>query len=245
MDPYLIYGVVRPERAQISLEFGLTFHHLATQRNADAKVSIILNQVAVWVFTEDDWNVSDLRNVVLGLLRNQLSIIGYIKGYAYEIELTRIVSLGRGVDYVYGVEIPCIAARNQTLNLEDEFQRIRELQIGSHGIYLHRAFCDLNSAMRDADDTGFYCYRAIESLRNHCSAVRGISGPDKSTHWVKFREVSDCDEPTLRKLKLAADPVRHGHPMIQNDVDRVSLFLETWKVVDSYLNNIQTTFPAT
>jgi hypothetical protein len=66
MDPYLIYGVVRPERAQISLEFGLTFHHLATQRNADAKVSIILNQVAVWVFTEDDWNVSDLRNVVLG-----------------------------------------------------------------------------------------------------------------------------------------------------------------------------------
>ena len=49
MEPYLFHGVVLPERAQISLHFELEFSHVASGVRGVAKVSIVLNQVAVWV----------------------------------------------------------------------------------------------------------------------------------------------------------------------------------------------------
>ena len=89
--------------------------------------------------------------------------------------------------------------------------------------------------MKHADDTGFYCYRAIESLRHHCAAVHGLSGADKSTQWKKFREVSLCTEEALRAIKMFADPLRHGEPSGVNAEDRTNLFTSTWDIVDGYL----------
>ena len=93
--------------------------------------------------------------------------------------------------------------------------------------------------MKHADDTGFYCYRAIESLRHHCAAVHGLAAADKPIQWGKFREVSGCDEQTLRAIKVAADPLRHGEAVVAVDADRVRLFASTWDVVGRYLNSVQ------
>jgi hypothetical protein len=92
--------------------------------------------------------------------------------------------------------------------------------------------------MKHADDTGFYCYRAIESLRHHCAAVNGLSDADKSDQWEKFREVSGCSEETLRAIKAAADPLRHGEVSGIDSEDRAKLFTSTWDVVDRYPNSV-------
>jgi hypothetical protein len=34
--------------------------------------------------------------------------------------------------------------------------------------------------MKHANDTGFYCYRAIESLRKHCAVLHGLSADEKN-----------------------------------------------------------------
>jgi hypothetical protein len=178
---------------------------------------------------------SDLRNTVTYIVQGHLALVGYLKGFVYDLEITRVVNPGRGVNHVYGIDIPCIAERNKSLDLEASFLKLRDKMTGPHGVFVHRCLNDLMSAMRNAEDTGFYCYRAIESLRHHCTALYGLSNTKKE-QWKKLQEVSGCDEATFRAIKIAADPLRHGEPSGATDAERATLFARTWNIVDGYLN---------
>lgn len=237
MEPYLFHGVVLPERAQLTLQFSIGFKHVVSEVDAEARVSILLNQVAVWVTSAHDWDLFDLRNVVKNIVQGHLAMIGYLKGYAYEFEISRVLHIARGIDHVFGIDIPCIAKRNETIDLDAALLSLREKTIGPHGLLVNRCLSDLASAMKHADDTGFYCYRAIESLRHHCAATFSLSEADKTKQWEKFREVAKCDEAKIRLIKSAADPVRHGNIYGVTSTDRAGLFVNTWDIVDGYLNN--------
>lgn len=238
MEPYLFHGIVLPERAQLSLQFALEFTHVASGSIGVAKVSIILNQVAVWVESEHDWDIFDLRNVVKNILQSHLAMVGYLKGYAYDFEATRVLNQSRGIDYVFGIDIPCLAERGKSVELQEALPKLRGKTIGPNGVFLNRCFSDLASSMKHADDTGFYCYRALESLRHHCAAAHGLSKAEKSQQWKRFREVAGCDEQTLRSIKAAADPLRHGEAHGVDSDGRAELFASTWDVVDKYLDNV-------
>jgi hypothetical protein len=238
MESYLLHGVVLPERAQMSLQFALKFSHVASAVNADAKVSIVLNQAAVWVDSESQWDIFDLRNVVKNIVQGYLDMVGYLKGYAYQIEIVRVLNRSRRIDYVFGIDVPCVAERGKLVDLQDALPRLREKTVGPNGVFLRRCFSDLVSSMRNADDRGFYCYRAIESLRHHCAAVHGLSAAEKSKQWEKFREVSGCDEQTLRLIEAAADPLRHGDVSGSTSDDLAKLLMSTWNIVAGYLNGV-------
>ncbi|WP_161864829.1 hypothetical protein [Pseudomonas yangonensis] len=239
MEPYLFSGIVIPERAQLSLQITLGFTHVASGVSGTARVSIILNQIAVWVESEHEWDIFDLRNVVKNIIQNDLAMVGYVKGYAYDFEITRVLNKSRGIDYVFGIDIPCITDRGDMIDVQDALVTLRNKTIGPNGILLNRCFSDLVSAMKHADDTGFYCYRAIESLRHHCAAVHNLSTSDKRTQWAKLREVSGSDEQTIRAIKAAADPLRHGEPTSADSESRALLLTSTWNVVDRYLKYVQ------
>lgn len=117
MEPYLFQGVVLPERAQLSLQFTLVYSHITSGIAGAAKVNIILNQVAVWIESEHEWDIFDLRNVVKNIVQSHLDMVGYIKGYAYDFELTRVLNQYRNIDYVFGIDIPCLADRCKTIKL--------------------------------------------------------------------------------------------------------------------------------
>jgi len=238
MEPYLFHGVVLPERAQLSLQFALEFTHIASGSIGVAKVSIVLNQVAVWVESEHHWDVFDLRNVVKNIVQSHLAMVGYLKGYAYDFEVTRVLNQSRGIDRVFGIDIPCLAERGKSVELQEALPKLRDKTIGPNGVFLNRCFSDLAFSIKHADDTGFYCYRAIESLRHHCAAVHGLSKAEKSRQWEKFREVAGCDEQTLLSIKAAADPLRHGEASGARSEDREKLFASTWDVVDGYLDSV-------
>ncbi|MBK5051424.1 hypothetical protein [Paraburkholderia domus] len=238
MEPYLFYGVVLPERAQLSLQFTLGFSHLVSGVKGEAKVSILFNQVAVRVESEHDWDIFDLRNVVKNIVQNHLAMVGYLMGYAYELEITRVLNQGREIDWVFGIDIPCLTERSEGINLQESLMKLRDKTIGTNGVFLNRCFADLVSSMKHADDTGFYCYRAIESLRHHCAAVHGLTDAGKPKQWEKFREVSGCTEETLRSIKSAADPLRHGEASGGTSEGRAKLLTDTWDVVDGYLNGV-------
>ncbi|XLX39468.1 hypothetical protein ACK25U_17150 [Ectopseudomonas mendocina] len=237
MEPYFFSGVVMPERAQLSLQITLGFTHVASGISGTAKISIVLNQIAVWIESEHDWDIFDLRNIVKNIIQNHLAMVGYLKGYAYDFEITRVLNQSREIDYVFGIDIPCIASRNDIIDLQDTLLKLREKTIGPNGMLLNRCFSDLVSAMKHADDTGFYCYRAIESLRHHCAAVHSLPADNKSTQWAKLREVSGSDEQTIRAIKAAADPLRHGETHTADSENRASLLTSTWNIVDGYLKN--------
>jgi hypothetical protein len=237
MEPYFFSGVVIPERAQLSLQATLGFSHGASGVNSTARISIVLNQIAVWIESEYDWDIYDLRNVVKNIIQNHLAMVGYLKGYAYDFEITRVLHQSHNIDYVFGIDIPCLAERSNAVDLQDALPKLREKTFGLNGILLNRCFSDLISAMKHADDTGFYCYRAIESLRHHCAAVHGLSADNKHKQWAKFREVSGIGEETIRAIKAAADPLRHGEAQSVDSETRAALFMDTWGIVDGYLRN--------
>jgi hypothetical protein len=239
MDPYLFEGVVHPERAQITLQlppFG--FRHITSGTEAVAYVSIVLNQIALWVETASEWDILDLRNVAKGILQNELAIVGYLKGYAYEVEIRRVLNRSLSVDHVFGIDIPCLAERNKTINLAEEVEKIRAKTGGETGIYLHRCFADLVAAMKAPDDTGFYCYRAIEALRQYCIVRYNLDSEKKSEQWRKVREIAGCEKQILHDIKSAADPVRHGAIVPVTSADRETLFIKTWDVVDGFIKNV-------
>ncbi|MBN9562756.1 MAG: hypothetical protein J0H14_18825 [Alphaproteobacteria bacterium] len=237
MEPYIFQGIVLPERAQLSLQFALDFSHLGSGNRGQAKVSIILNQVVVWIYSKYRWDIFDLRNIVKNIVHNELAMVGYLKGYAYDLEITRVTNQSREIDYVFGIDVSCLAERGMSIDLEREMPKLREKFSGENGVLLQRCFGDLVSSMKHADDTGLYCYRAIESLRHHCALLHGLSDASKAEQWQKFREISGCDEQTLRNIKIAADPLRHGEVSYTDSAGRTKLLSSTWAVVDGYLKS--------
>jgi len=236
LEPYLFIGAVLPERTLVSFDYVVKFSHLTTNATGVATISIVLSKIAVWVESEYQWDIFDLRNLVKNLVQSQLNMLGFLKGYSYDIEITRVINRQREINYVYGIEIPCLEERGKSINLNDEMEKLRDRHHGPNGILVTRCLNDLSSAMKHADDTGFYCYRAIESLRHHCATVSGLTSADKKIQWMKFREVAECDEETLRFIKTAADPLRHGTVSAITSDERAELFMKTWDIVGSYLH---------
>ena len=239
LEPYLFYGIVLPERAQLSLGFEVSFSHLTSGFPGKAKVSIILNQIVVLVETDREWNILDLRNVVKTLLQNYLAMVGYLKGCAYDLEITRVLNQNKNVDHVFGIDIPCIEERNRSIDIQQALSELRDKTRGENGILINRCLNDLIASMSHADDTGFYCYRAIESLRHHCAAVHKLSGTDKKQQWKKFTEISGYDQDAILPIKEVADPLRHGEASKMTSEQRANLFKLTWDIVDAYLKNAQ------
>lgn len=238
MDAYLFAGIILPERAQLSLQSARRFVHLSSGITGGVRVSILNNQLAVWVESDHDWDVFDLRNMVKTWVQNQLAIVGFVLGYAYEIEISRVLHQKKSIDYVFGIDIPCLASRSENLDVAAELERFERKCFGPNGVFLHRCFTDLSFAMKHADDTGFYCYRALESLVQHCMVLTEISKSNKKLGWEKFRQISASDEELVYSIKSAADPLRHGEVTLTTNNDRVALLVNTWDIVTRYFDSL-------
>ncbi|MEJ1165556.1 hypothetical protein V9K97_17745 [Variovorax sp. CCNWLW186] len=236
--PYLFTGVVLPERATFSLPtFVMRFSHLVSGVAAEATVSIVLNQISVRIDSAHDWDIFDLRNVVKTIIQAQLSLVGYLKGYAYDFAVTRVMNQRREIDYVFGIDVPCISGPRGATVLETAILELRGKTLGREGVFIQRCLADLVSALKNADDTGFYCYRAIETLRHHCAAVHGMTDAGKAEQWARFREISGVSEEVLREVKAAADPLRHGDTFPVG-ADSARVLTITWHAVDAYLATV-------
>jgi hypothetical protein len=240
MEPYLFSGIVLPERALLNFTFGLRFQHLESGVEADARVSIIWNQVAVWVHTDREWDIYDLRNVVINIVHHQLCMVGFLLGRAYEFSITRVVNLSHGIDYVFGIDTPCVARNPDEIDLPRELQELRDKSVGQSGIYLNRCFSDLVSALKHFDDTAFYCYRAIESLRHHVAVTHNATDKEKAQQWQLFRSFAGVEETAIKKIKVQADGPRHGNPTSPSANDRGKLLQTTWDIVRAYVDKLQT-----
>ncbi|WP_166656127.1 hypothetical protein [Paraburkholderia sp. BL10I2N1] len=173
MYRYFLDGMVHPERAQIpDRRISAKFRHAASGVDAKADVRILLNQVAVWVETEVEWNALDLRNVVKYLVQLEMDLVGYVLGHTYDVEIRRAICPEVGVDVVFGIDVPCISELHRAVGLDGRIATMRPKLQGESGVLIHRCLRDLIPAMKEPDDVAFHCYRAIESLRQHCIATR-------------------------------------------------------------------------
>ncbi|NQT71302.1 MAG: hypothetical protein HQ553_00860 [Chloroflexi bacterium] len=236
MKRYYLSGTVHPERAQISIAD--IENELLGQDDtpyAKLKFNIYNNQItAVIDCHNDNEDIHTIRNRVKAAVQIMTDTVGFIKGHAYDVEITKIFDEQAQFVWVYGVSIPIIEERNKGRQFSEAFE-VYPLCSGMDGLYLRRCLGDINMAIKHADDTAFYCFRAIESLKQYIAFKQNLEGKDRSK-WQALVNAIGGKEEDLDNLKCLAFPARHGIPRSISDTERKELFLTTWDIVERFID---------
>jgi hypothetical protein len=229
-------GVVLPERATLNVS-DLRSRIAGSDGSvyADLILNIWRNQITVLVDSEEP-NVFTLRNLVRSEVEFVTSLAGFLMGYGYDVEITKAFEEGLGFTRVFGVEVPALESRAKGRDFNALVNSILPLCFGPEAIFLRRCLIDLSFAMKRPDDTGFYCYRALESLRQSF----GHDLPD-AEQWTAMAKAVGSSKESMEPLRTHAFPARHGIPRPLDDETRQGLFSFTWGIVESYIDHKLTT----
>jgi len=241
MPQYILKGIVHPERTPISIGPIKPFKmiHLYSNKEIEIELNIVLNHITIWINVDEEWNIYDLRNTGRNFANIVCSILSFIHGYYYEIEIIQILSKEKNIDVVFGIDTPCISERPSKKEISKNFTNILNTTSGKHGIYFTRCYKDLNLALKDTEDTAFYCFRAIESLKQYCAEHFDIT--NEKDQWKKVSEISGYDQEYIAKIKTNANALRHGDYAISDEKDRIEFLTRTWNVVEKFITNLDST----
>jgi hypothetical protein len=222
---------VHPERAPISFSgIASQIQGLDGKAIAGIKLNIFQNQITVAVESEEK-DIFTLRNWIKSEVEFVTNIAGFLMGYGYDVEITKSHTEDLSMTQVFGIDIPVLAERAQMRDFNNSINSIFPLCYGVEAIFLRRALADLSSAIKHADDTAFYCFRAIESLRQSF----GADLPD-ADQWKAMSEAVGSSKEEMEPLRSHAFPARHGIPKPLTDKDRQQFFLYTWNIVEKYID---------
>ncbi|MFG1189989.1 hypothetical protein [Xanthobacter flavus] len=236
---YHFVGVVLPERAQLTCDFALKFSHLSSGRLGEAKVKIILNKIVASIRVDEEWDIFDLRNVVRNIVLNYTLMIGYIRGYCYNIEITRVFVDDFSVDYVFGIDSGDLSKGREEVNIEEKIDFLKKITSLDSGSYILRCLSDLVSSIERVDDAAFYCYRAIEALSRHCAFMNNIEQRNAVARWGLFRQLSCTDKDDIYRIKERSDPIRHGDMHRGEDMHPHEIRTMSWSIVDRYFDYLE------
>jgi len=237
MATYVFTGRVMPERANVNVS-AFQVQLLATDAgvSGNAIVSIDVSQVSVMLNTETvNVDLHTLKNYMEYIVRNLVDALGYLSGCGYDVEITSVTEPD-GKQTVFGVGILELGETKRERPLE--FPKL--IEVINKSQHLRRALGDLREAIRSSSDTGFFCYRAIECIRQ--SFKREEDGKDDSPSWERLRDALCIDRSWINYLIKFAKPQRHGETPYMSGKDRDSAMQHAWKVVDRFCVYVQRGF---
>lgn len=230
---YPFFGVVHPERAIVSiLQLRMDIAAPSANLTGHLSVTVALSQITA-VFKTDTPidNPFTLKNYIEDFIRAIIDALGYAKGCGYDVEIIQMVDDVGNQPLVFGVGIPILAVSDEKSG--QVFSDIVQLYVDERGTNLQRCLADLREAIRSPKDTGFFCYRAIESLRDYFTGAKHLSTDRQS--WEILRDELGIERQDIDYIKRFADPLRHGSTKSMNDSERAQILRITWTVVDKYI----------
>jgi hypothetical protein len=242
MKRYYFSGVIHPERAPLTVqELGFELAKLDGSFFATVRFSILCNQITCIVECDsEDEDVFSLRNLVKSNIETIISLLGFMKGYAYDIEITKVFDEGcSSCNLVFGIDLTAVEGIYSNINndaekLNEAINAIYPLCLTLEGTYLTRCLNDLRMSMRYLDDSAFYCFRAIETIKQYFGY---ITGAEKDVEqWLAMKNVIGGEKEDLDFVRKLAFPARHGAPTIITDEDRGKIFTITWSIVERFIN---------
>ncbi|WP_312217269.1 hypothetical protein [Pantoea vagans] len=234
---YTFVGVVLPERAQLSYNFNLKMG-LSGGGEGSFRCSIVNNQVLAIMTLSEEVDIFTLRNIAHYNIQSNLSLLRYYSGIFYDVKIDRIYNEDLTVDYVYGVANEDIQRFWGNIDISEMIYQFRPKTTGTAGVLFNRALNGLMNALRSADDAVFFCYRAIESLRNHNSVLYSITNKKDLHHWESFKSNSGCTRQEIDEVKRYADDLRHGKPVAITADEVKHILFTTWGIVRKYLGSL-------
>lgn len=210
MPTYILFGVVHPQRAVLEFSrVGMEFSHPPARLNGTATISIHKNQIVVSVVTaEPTTDFYTLRNVIGAFISILTDCAALRSVVAYEVELISVHDVAANSTLVFGADVPGLsigANELRSLDLNPPFIVASKLPLFANAIG------DFRQAIRQAGQTGFLCYRAVESLLHNIGEVESIG--DKKQAIQKLEEILNVDSVCIERLRSLGGPGRHGLPV--------------------------------
>lgn len=229
---YIFNGRVLPERAYVSLpERPFDVSNKEGKFRFAMKVSISCAQISAKVeLLEGNPDIFTLKNTVDEVIGGYVDAFGYLIGCGYEVEIISATPEdATTIPTVFGVNIPVLEdmKSERPLPLEDVVNNM------NNSPFLLYALGDLRESIR-SPYAGFFCYRAIESVRQEF--VRPEDNQNRNPSWEKLRNALRIDEDSLIKFgKDYSNAQRHGYPQYMSSEERAKVFRYTWRVADRFI----------
>jgi hypothetical protein len=174
--------------------------------------------------------VNEVRSVVGGLV----DVLGFELAIPLRFEATHAIKDGGETVYFIQQGWPELraleAAQDETWVPEIRLGPLVSATVGTP--LLRWAIADSQRAIEAPDDTAFYCYRAIESLR-HLFLDGDDEGAVRSRSWERLRDELGLTRDELDSVKEFADKRRHGGHSVLTEDDRRLCLLTTRRAIRS------------
>ncbi len=232
---YIFFGRVLPERANVNISsLNFEWKNIEGEVIGELNTSILVSQINAQItLKQRPDELITLKNGIEEAMRVQLDLLGYTNSCGYDLEIIQVTDLLGNIE-VFGANID---DTNQfPLKRPMKFNEIIPLFSTEKGDYLRLSLSDLREAIRNPKDSGFFCYRSIECLRQYFvdhKVTNNIEKDKKS--WIIFRDELNIEKDDILFIKEFADPVRHGGKKPYSADDGKKMFEITWKVIDNYI----------
>jgi hypothetical protein len=108
--------------------------------------------------------------------------------------------------------------------------------------FARHALADLRAALEYPDDTAFYAYRAIETVRQSFLAGDTDTDASRKKSWQALRDTLNVDRESLDQARALATPRRHGEAgtLWLSEVQRLQVLTLARVVVRSFIAQLST-----
>ena len=195
---YIFFGRVLPERANVNISsLNFEWKNIEGEVIGELNTSILVSQINAQItLKQRPDELITLKNGIEEAMRVQLDLLGYTNSCGYDLEIIQVTDLLGNIE-VFGANID---DTNQfPLKRPKKFNEIIPLFSTEKGDYLRLSLSDLREAIRNPKDSGFFCYRSIECLRQYFvdhKVTNNIEKDKKS--WIIFRDELNIDYPKIR-----------------------------------------------
>ncbi len=243
----VVNGRVIPERTWVTLEPAPYRFEIEWDKQSFYALVVISNaQVVVSLLSEKPITINNtLHNRVTTFVRMLIDTYGYVEGRGLDFEITSIIDPESGKYMVPSVQIDSLHSSKS--ERECNFDTLFKLLFSdgltqSNQTQCRRALADLREAILSSDDTGLYCYRAVESIRQ--CYIDPKDGGNDSLSWERMRDFLRIARPWLDEMrKNYRNPLAHGKEVEMSGEEREQAMQRVWKVIDRFfvsaMNNFQ------
>lgn len=234
---HLVTGRITPERRSFGHN-GLRLYVKDSQKEVD--ICVLLGVVDNQLVANVTGHIGGQSNVYLKDLVTQaelivLNAVAFLSGTIFDVDIINVVREREGVadgsidvhymDNVHDV----IADRKSPISLQEIYQ----LCVSDDGLSLRRCLNDLRTALRELSDSPFYCYRAIETIKNDIG--NRFEKTKDENQWEVTREKLSVSRADIEFIKKLADPLRHGRAIKFEGAEWRKIVLIAWDVTDAYM----------
>lgn len=188
--------------------------------------------------TIDGMTFEGWRNSILVRIEAVVDSIGFVDGGWFGVELESSFLVSTNQLFLFQNSLRSLKQNLDHQQFWEQCDRTMALTRGEGGPYFQRALAELSKSIRYPFDAPVHAYRAIEFLRQvYVITFNLTSRNQKKESWQRMTDDLDLDPNLIsEKIKMAADPIRHGEILNFTAEERTELFDAAWFVLRQYVD---------